>query len=52
MFSIFERNSRTYDPVGYYINEYRASNQDLGTTVKGAKNNDPHIDCLYMHPGW
>ena len=48
MFSIFERKpSGTYDPVGYYINEYRASNQYLGTTVKGAKNNDLYRLFVY-----
>ena len=48
MFSIFERRpSGTYDPVGYYINEYRASNQYLGTTVKGAKNNDLYRLFVY-----
>tara|TARA_Y100001978_G_scaffold153896_1_gene139240 strand:+ start:3398 stop:18538 length:15141 start_codon:yes stop_codon:yes gene_type:complete len=48
MFSIFERRpSGNYDPVGYYINEYRASNQYLGTTVKGAKNNDLYRLFVY-----
>ena len=48
MFSIFERRpSGSYDAVGYYINEYRASNQFLGTTVKGAKNNDVYRLFVY-----
>ena len=48
MFSIFERKpSGAYDPVGYFINEYRADNQYLGTSVKGAKNND--LYRLFVH---
>ena len=48
MFSVWERKpSGVYDPVGYYINEYRADNQYLGTTVKGAQNNDLYRLFVY-----
>ena len=36
-----------YDPVGYYINEYRADNPHPGTTVKGAQNNDSYRLFVY-----
>ena len=50
MFSIWERKpSATYEPQGYYINEYRAENQYLGTSVKGAKNNDLYRLFVYAN---
>ena len=48
MFSVWERKPPcVYDPVGYYINEYRADNPHSGTTVKGAQNNDLYRLFVY-----
>ena len=38
-------------PQGYYINEYRANNQRLGTTVKGSKINDLYRLFVYADKG-
>ena len=38
-------------PQGYYINEYRANNQRLGTTVKGSKINDLYRLFVYADQG-
>ena len=52
MFSIWEKGGAgQYQPQGYYINEYRADNQRLGTTVKGAKINELYRLFVYADKG-
>ena len=52
MFSVWERfPSGEYQAEGYYINEYRADNQRLGTSVKGAKINDLYRLFVYADKG-
>ena len=52
MYSIWERSpGGQYNAEGYYINEYRANNQRLGTTVKGSKINDLYRLFVYADQG-